>query len=296
MQSRGNRAIRLWLIVAVSSDLVGCAVYTGALMAADDGGSTGGAFASGGVSGSVSGSGGMSSAQGGDAASSGDGALASSGFDSGSSGSAEAFGQGGSGGSSIGSGALGGSGEMSAGLSSGAAGAGVGSNGGVGIGGNGGSGGRGGNAGASGNSGAADCNEHPLTAKSKWVVTASSAAASSPLVNVDDGNLVTRWSTGVSQKSDWLQVDFGADVSLDSITLAIGDSSNDYPRAYEVRLSELSQNSSATALASGKGQEAMDTVIDLAEPAVGRYLLISQTGSINGIWWSIAELKFACLH
>jgi F5/8 type C domain len=269
-------------MLAVSSNFVGCAVYSGKLLAADNGGSSGAVFASSAASGS--GSGGVSSAQGGDAASSGDGALASSGSDSGSSGSAETIGQGAGGGAAVG-------GSSGAGPDSGGAGASVGS------GGNGGNGDHGGNAGAGGgNSGPGDCTEHPLTAKSTWIITASNTSAASPLANIDDGNLLTRWSTGVSQKSDWLQVDFGADVSLDSITLAIGDNSSDYPRAYEMRLSELTQNRSATPLASGKGQEAMDTVIDLPKPALGRYLLISQTGTINGTWWSIAELKVACLH
>jgi F5/8 type C domain len=290
MQSRGNRAIRVCVMLAVGRNFFGCAVYSGSLLATDNGGSSGAVFASGGVSGS--GSGGVSSAQDGDAASGGEGALPSSGSSSGSSGSAESFGQGAGGGAGIGGSAqgLGGSTESSAGMGSGAS---VGTKGGSG---NGGSAGHGGNAGAGGNSGPGDCTEHPLTAKSTWIITASNTSAASPLANIDDGNLLTRWSTGISQKSDWLQVDFGADVSLASITLAIGDNSSDYPRAYEVRLSELSQNRSATPLASGKGQEAMDTVIDLPKPVAGRYLLISQTGTINGTWWSIAELKVACLR
>ncbi len=140
------------------------------------------------------------------------------------------------------------------------------------------------------------CSDHPLTAKSSWTITASSADAGSPLVNIDDGNVMTRWSTGVSQMNDWLQVDFGADVALDSITLVLGNSPGDYPRAYQVRLSELTHNNAAPVLASGSGQQATNTVITLAKPALGRYLLISQVGSINGTWWSVAELMLACTH
>ena len=164
---------------------------------------------------------------------------------------------------------------------------------------NGGSAGQGGgNAGSagSGGTGSVHCTDHPIPTKSSWTVTASSADAGSPLANATDGNLATRWSTGVSQSSDWLQVDFGVPTALDSITLMLGASAGDYPRAYQVRVSNNPQDNASSPLATGNGQQATDTLVTFATPALGRYLLISQTGSINGTWWSVAELTLACTH
>jgi hypothetical protein len=70
----------------------------------------------------------------------------------------------------------------------------------------------------------------------------------------------------------------------------------EYPRAYQVRLSEATGDNAATPVASGSGQQATDTVASLSKPLVGRYLLISQHGSIVGTWWSVAELVVACTH
>jgi hypothetical protein len=294
MRSCVQRAIRVCVVLTASSSFAGCAEGASSLTSGRDGGSS---FAgNGGASGGSGGVAGSSTAQGGDVASSDGGALGSSG----ASDSGGGFGQGGSGGAAIGGSGPGGGGAVGSGGSSANAGnagggAGGGGAGSAGSGGHAGSPGNGGG-GAGGGSGTVKCSDHPLSAKSSWVVTSSSADAASPLVNVDDGNVATRWSTGVSQKSDWLQVDFGTDVALDSVTLALGSSPGDYPRAYQVRLSELTHNNAATALASGTGQQATNTVVNLAKPAVGRYLLISQVGSIDGTWWSVAELSLACTH
>jgi hypothetical protein len=292
MRSCVQRAIELCVVLTASGGFAGCAKGSSSIANADDGGAS---FAGdGGAPAGVSGNAGSSTAQGGDAASSGGGALGSSG----ASDNAGAFGQSGSGGAAVGGGAQGGATAAGSGGSAGSAANTAGTGGSAGSAGSGGHAGSSGNGGggAGGGSSTVHCSDHPLTAKSSWVVTSSSADAASPLVNVDDGNVATRWSTGVSQKNDWLQVDFGADVALDAITLVLGNSPGDYPRAYQVRLSESAHNSAATPLASGAGQQAMNTVINLAKPAVGRYLLISQVGSIDGTWWSVAELTLACTH
>jgi|GEM_PF-3077677 hypothetical protein len=291
MRSCVQRVIRLSVLLAASGGFAGCAQGSSTLTGADGGSSGADLTGNGGASSGAGGSSGSSSAQGGDAASSGGGALGSSG----SSASGGAFEQGGSGGAAVGGSALGGGGGAAG--TAGSAGSGGTAGGGTG-GSGGGSGGRAGSGGggAGGSSGTVHCSDHPLTAKSSWTITASNTDVGSPLVNIDDGDTGTRWSTGVSQNNDWLQVDFGTDVDLDTITLALGNSPADYPRAYQVRLSELTHNSAATALASGSGQQGVDTVVTLAKPAVGRYLLISQVGSVDGTWWSVAELKLACTH
>ena len=73
-------------------------------------------------------------------------------------------------------------------------------------------------------------------------------------------------------------------------------SSNDFPRHYQVRLSNMPANNEAAVLAEGDGTPE-NTMIQLQQPATGRYLLISQKGvSANDpmTWWSIHELNVAC--
>ncbi len=221
----------------------------------------------------------------------GGGAGLSGASNAGTGGSAQA----GSGGSAMGGSAHGGGGSGGSSGTAGSAGNGAGgvSGGGAGQAGNSGSSG---SAGTGGSSSAVHCTDHPIPIKSSWTVTASSADAGSPLVNATDGDVATRWSTGVSQNSDWLQVDFGVPTALDSITLALGSSPGDYPRAYQVRVSNSPQDNAIAPLAMGNGQQATDTVVTFATPALGRYLLISQVGAINGTWWSVAELTLACSH
>jgi hypothetical protein len=137
------------------------------------------------------------------------------------------------------------------------------------------------------------CADHPLTAKTTWVVTASSSNTNEGPARAIDGNLATRWSTGVSQDNDWFQVDFGTEIALSSVTLRLGSNLGDYPRAYQARLSDAPNDFALTPIVMGSGQQGVDTVLSFP-PAVGRYLLISQVGIANGVWWSIAELLAAC--
>ena len=55
--------------------------------------------------------------------------------------------------------------------------------------------------------------------------------------NLLDGK-ITRWSTGKAQSGDeWLQLDFGATVTINHVNLQQGDDTNDYPRTYSVIVS-----------------------------------------------------------
>ena len=94
--------------------------------------------------------------------------------------------------------------------------------------------------------------------------------------------------------ADWLQLDFGAIVGIDRVTLELGNNPSDFPRGYAVRVSNASNNFAAPVLLSGAGQQATDTVLAFATPVSGRYLLIAQTGSVKALWWSVAEIAVAC--
>lgn len=145
------------------------------------------------------------------------------------------------------------------------------------------------------------CASNPLSPRTMWTASASQSSlgngtegdtAYNPPSHAIDGNVAERWSTGKPQAGDeWLQINFGRTVAIDRITLQ--PDAMDFPRGYAVRVSSTSMNFAAPVLASGAGQAAGNTVINLTTPAVGRYLLISQTGT-NTLWWSVAELTVGC--
>jgi hypothetical protein len=148
----------------------------------------------------------------------------------------------------------------------------------------------------------------PLPAKGEWT-TSASASSTAPFcvgqgtqvpANASDGDLATRWSSGVAQFGDeWVQVDFGASVTLSEVVLDSFDPAlvcggpEDYPRYFQARLSNASLDFSAPVLAEGAGTLDV-TTIEFAAPAAGRYLLIAQTGMTSPSWWSIAEIDVAC--
>lgn len=155
----------------------------------------------------------------------------------------------------------------------------------------------------------------PIPAKSSWAATASSIPQaailgcagdpSEPPSQAIDDMPATRWTSGQFQSgNEWFQVDFGAAVTLNRINLnsiGLGEgactvSSNDYPRHYQVRLSNTPANNEAPVLAEGDGTPE-NTMIQLQQPATGRYLLVSQKG-VSGMdpmsWWSIHELNVTC--
>jgi hypothetical protein len=153
------------------------------------------------------------------------------------------------------------------------------------------------------------CQNTPILppAKATWVATASSyypvtsdcvIIAQTPSSAVD-GSLFSRWTTGQEQAgNEWLQVDFGVPVVLNQVTLDTYDASSqcgsptDYPRHYQVRVSDTPNDVAASVVAEGDGTS--DLVVANFEPAVGRYLLISQTGVASPDWWAVAELDVAC--
>ncbi len=158
-----------------------------------------------------------------------------------------------------------------------------------------GSAGTGGGAAGAGGSGSGMCSAHPLTAMSKWTVTASSSGGTDVPAHAIDGDLTTRWTSGKDQAGDeWLQVDFSADVTVKKVTLKLGSSMSDYPRSYKTRLTDMANNLAAPAQVMGSGAQAVDTVMSFDAATTGRYLLITQGGTVTGLYWSVAEISVEC--
>jgi fibronectin type 3 domain-containing protein len=120
-----------------------------------------------------------------------------------------------------------------------------------------------------------------------WVVSASVGGSPG---NATDGDITTRWTTGVRQTNgEWFQVDMGGGTppTFTNVVLDAGSSTGDYPRGYQVNVSNDGTNWGSP-VASGAGSSAVTSISFSARTA--RYIRITQTGS-NGLWWSIHELN-----
>ncbi|HTJ79865.1 MAG TPA: discoidin domain-containing protein [Rariglobus sp.] len=123
-----------------------------------------------------------------------------------------------------------------------------------------------------------------------WLFTASVSGGGNPPSNAGDGNIATRWSTGGAQApGQWFQADMGSVNTITKLVLDQGASSGDWPRGYQVNVSEDGVNWGYP-VATGVGTVNV-TTITLAAPQTVRYIRITQTGSTTGTYWSIHEFQ-----
>lgn len=133
--------------------------------------------------------------------------------------------------------------------------------------------------------GAPGTNPLPI-ARDGWSATASVSNTGEPPSNALDGTFGTRWSTGEPQSPGIsFQVDMAKTQSFSSIALDCGASGGDYPRGYQVFVSN-DGTTWGSAIASGQGSGAY-TVITFAKQSA-RYVKVVLTAS-TGSWWSIDE-------
>jgi sialate O-acetylesterase len=125
-----------------------------------------------------------------------------------------------------------------------------------------------------------------LLSREGWIFSASSAPSWNLPSAAGDGDPSTRWSTGVGQASgQWFQADMGTANVVWQIVLDATGSPGDFPRGYQVNLSNDGVNW-GTPVASGMGASAVTTINFPAQST--RYIRVTQTGSDSG-WWSIHE-------
>ena len=121
-----------------------------------------------------------------------------------------------------------------------------------------------------------------------WVASSSTTGSDQP-DNALDGDLSTRWSTGTSQANgQWFQIDMGSVNVFNKLVLNSANSPNDYPRGYQVLISNDGVNWTGP-VATGTGT-AGTTTISFATQAA-QYIRIIQTGSVGGTFWSIHEFN-----
>lgn len=134
-----------------------------------------------------------------------------------------------------------------------------------------------------------DAPSNPVLDRQGWIVTASSSASSGEIPEKTlDADLNSRWSSGVFQSGgEWFMVDMLEPQAFNRIVLKQGNSPDDYPRKYEVYVSDDGTEWSDI-IQSGEGTAGEETVISLPD-LLSRYLKIVQTGKASAHWWSIAE-------
>ncbi|MGH7951445.1 MAG: carbohydrate-binding protein [Limisphaerales bacterium] len=125
--------------------------------------------------------------------------------------------------------------------------------------------------------------------RTNWAAAASSTESGGSPRNAIDGDINTRWSTGAPQTpGQWFQVDMGMTNTFYEIILNAAASSGDYPRGYQVNVSDDGINWGSP-VATGAGTSALTTISFLTQTA--RYIRVTQTGSNSGLWWSIHEFN-----
>ncbi len=119
--------------------------------------------------------------------------------------------------------------------------------------------------------------------------TASAKAGAAPYAV--DGKRNTRWDTGRPMKpGDWFAMDFRMPVRVKAISLDHQPSGNDWPRAWEVYVSDNGKDWRGPVL-KGKGDKKGPTRITFPGPVETRHLKIVQTGSTKKWHWSIHRLN-----
>jgi hypothetical protein len=119
-----------------------------------------------------------------------------------------------------------------------------------------------------------------------WVASASVGNSAS---NALDGNLTTQWTAGVLQANgQWFQVDMQTTNMVAKIVMDAGSSTNDYPRGYQVNVSNDGTNW-CSPVATGAGNSAVTTITFPMQTA--RYIRVTETGTTTTDFWSINEFS-----
>ena len=127
----------------------------------------------------------------------------------------------------------------------------------------------------------------PLTNRKDWKLTASHGAGT--IAAAVDGDASSRYTTGASQTPGmWFQIELPQETLIGGLALDSAKSPSDYPRGYEVALS-TDGTTWGKPVATGKGGSA---ITDIAfAPAKAKFIKITQTGSVNGLFWSIHDIQ-----
>jgi hypothetical protein len=131
---------------------------------------------------------------------------------------------------------------------------------------------------------------HSYRTEPDWVPTASNSAQGDPPTNATDQNSGSRWGSGTKQVPGmWFKVDMQSAKSFSKIKMDATGSNNDYPRGYQVYVSNDNANW-GNPIASGTGTGPVVTVPFTTQTA--RFIKVVQTGTLPAgqtYWWSMYE-------
>ncbi|MDP4721737.1 MAG: discoidin domain-containing protein, partial [Akkermansiaceae bacterium] len=131
----------------------------------------------------------------------------------------------------------------------------------------------------------ADFEPTKIAYASNWKLTASHNEKELKLAF--DGNDKTRYTTGKSMAPGmWIQIEFPEVRMLSGINLDTSRSKGDFPRGYQVQVSDDGKNWSAP-VAEGAGNEKFQILFPKTS---ARFLRITQTGK-DKLFWSIHEMN-----
>jgi aryl-phospho-beta-D-glucosidase BglC (GH1 family) len=126
-----------------------------------------------------------------------------------------------------------------------------------------------------------------LLDRTGWTAYASSIQGGSSPSNAIDGNINTRWSSGVAQASgQWFKIDMGSQRSFDQLSFDAGSSTGDYPASILVQASSDGSTWWNVVNATGTSQN----VVVATTSQTARYILVFLQSSKSN-WWSIAEFN-----
>lgn len=126
----------------------------------------------------------------------------------------------------------------------------------------------------------------PLGGRERWKLTASHNEKN--IGKSVDGNPTSRWDTAAFQVPGmWFQIELPKETDIAGLMLDTSGSGGDYPRGYEVQLS-LDGKDWGKPVATGKGTSALTEI--QFPPVKTKFIRITQTGEVKGLYWSIHEL------
>ena len=122
--------------------------------------------------------------------------------------------------------------------------------------------------------------------RSNWAIAATRNNGDTP--NAVDGNANTRWTTNQDMMPGHsFMIDMRITQTFNRLVLDTTESPNDFPRGYDVLVSN--DGSNWNTVASGSGVSAVTSISFNSQQA--RFIRIDQTGSHDRWWWSIHDLN-----
>jgi hypothetical protein len=132
----------------------------------------------------------------------------------------------------------------------------------------------------------------PLS-RSGWTVsTNGNGDGEAPTRAIDsDPDRTTRWTSGTPQGNPsgvYFEVNMGSRQTFTQVKLDAADNNGDYPRGYQVYVSN--DGSTWTSAATGTGTSQTTVIPVVFSTQTAQYVKIVQTGSASS-WWSIVDLN-----